>query len=263
MWGLGDYDRFARQLIWGFGPELVAACGIGPGRRVLDVAAGSGNVAIRAAEAGADVVACDLEPAQLVAGRRGAAADGVVVDWVEADAAALPFPDDSFDVVVSAAGAIFAPDQRAVAGELVRVCRPGGTIGMINFPPGGMADELFATFAPYRPAPPDGVASPMLWGDEDHVRSLLGDRVDALEMTRKSYVERSPGGAREFCDFYKATFGPLVALFAELDAERAAAADAAFLDFATRRARTAADGRAEYDVEYLLVVATVSGSPGR
>jgi SAM-dependent methyltransferase len=255
MWALGDYDRFAKEMIWGFGPELVAACEIGPGQRVLDVATGTGNVAIRAAEAGAQVVGVDITPEQLDAGRREAAARGVDVEWVEGDAAALPFGDAAFDVVTSAAGAIFAPDHRAVADELVRVCRPGGTIGMINFTPGSMADEFFAVFAPYSPPPPDGSLSPILWGSEAHVRELLGDRVDALELTRRSYVERSPGGASEFCEFYKATFGPVAGLYASVPPDTAAAIDRDFLDFATRRGRTGTDGRTEYEVEYLLVVA--------
>ena len=159
MWGLGDYHRFATTMIWGFGPELVAACDLGPGMRVLDVAAGTGNVALRAVEAGAEVVASDLEPAQLAAGRRVAAELGLALEWAEADAAALPFADDAFDVVVSAAGAIFAPRQQDVADELVRVCRPGGTIGMINFTPGSMVDAFFAVFG--RHAPSDGAPSPL------------------------------------------------------------------------------------------------------
>lgn len=254
MWHLGDYHRFATQMVWSFGPELVAACGIGPGTRVLDVAAGTGNVALRAAEAGADVVASDITPEQLVVGRRESAARGLAVEWVEADAAALPFDDGAFDVVTSAAGAIFAPDQRAVARELVRVCRPGGTIGMINFPPGGMADELFGVFAPYAPAPPADAPSPMRWGEEEHVRALFGDRVERLDLRRGSYVERSPGGPQEFVGFYKETFGPVVALYAGADPVAAERMDRDFLAFAERRNRTA-NGRAEYDVEYLLVVA--------
>src|SRR5438270_5170140 len=128
MWGLGDYHRVAVETISQFGPELVAACGIGPGQRVLDVAAGAGNIAIPAAEAGAEVIASDLTPELFEPGRRDAAARGVELEWVEADAEALPFDDGEFDVVTSAAGAMFAPDHAAVARELLRVCRPGGTI---------------------------------------------------------------------------------------------------------------------------------------
>src|ERR1700754_2205716 len=130
MWALGDYHEFARRALWGFGSELVEACAIGPGQRVLDVAAGSGNVAIRAAQAGAEVVASDLTPENFETGRREAAAHGVQIEWVEADAEALPFADGEFDVVTSAFGAVFAPRHQVVADELLRVCRPGGTIGL-------------------------------------------------------------------------------------------------------------------------------------
>jgi SAM-dependent methyltransferase len=180
VWALGDYPRFAREMIWNFGPTLVAACDIGPGQRVLDVAAGTGNVAIRAAEAGADVVACDLEPAQLEAGRE----EAPEIDWVQADAEALPFADGEFDVVTSSAGVMFAPDHQAAADELVRVCRREGTIGLITFTPEGMAGEFFRIF---------GAEPPTLWGVEDHVRGLFGDRL-ALRFTRSTYVERAPGG---------------------------------------------------------------------
>src|SRR5262245_51247824 len=130
VWRLGDYHRFARELMWEIGPIVVQACGISPGQRVLDVAAGSGNVAIRAARAGAEVVASDITPENLEAGRGEAEALGVTLEWREADAQALPFGDDEFDAVTSSFGAIFAPDHHTVADELLRVCRPGGTIGM-------------------------------------------------------------------------------------------------------------------------------------
>jgi ubiquinone/menaquinone biosynthesis C-methylase UbiE len=256
MWALGDYHRIAKEFYWGYGPELVGACAIGPGQRVLDVAAGTGNVALRAAEAGAEVVAVDITPEQFEAGRREAAERGVEVEWVEGDAAALPFGDDEFDVVTSSAGAIFAPDHQQVADELVRVCRPAGAIGMINFTPGSMVDHFFAAFARYGP-PPDGELSPILWGSEQHVRELFGDRVDPLALTRKSYLERSRGGPREFCEFYKETFGPIVGLYASVPPETAEAIDRDFLDFAIRWGREGADGRTEYEVEYLLVVARV------
>jgi ubiquinone/menaquinone biosynthesis C-methylase UbiE len=138
MWALGDYDRFARTTVWELGPVLVEACGIRRGQRVLDVAAGTGNVAIRAAMAGASVVASDLTPENFEAGRRATASAGLDLEWIEGDAESLPFADDAFDVVTSCFGAIFAPNHRAVADELLRVCRPGGTIGMINFAPEGI-----------------------------------------------------------------------------------------------------------------------------
>jgi SAM-dependent methyltransferase len=189
MWALGDYHRFAKELIWSFGPVLVEACGITPGQRVLDVAAGTGNVAIRAAEAGADVVALDITPESLAAGRREAESRGVELEWVEGDAQALPFGQDEFDVVTSSAGAMFAPDHQAVADEMVRVCRPGGTIGLITFVPAGLGAELFELFGRYAPPPAPGEQPPILWGDEAHVRELFGDRVPSLELTQKQYVD--------------------------------------------------------------------------
>ncbi|MGH3072686.1 MAG: class I SAM-dependent methyltransferase [Gaiellaceae bacterium] len=253
VWALGDYGRFAREMVWSFGPELVEACGIEPGQRVLDVAAGTGNVALRAAEAGASVVASDLTPESLTTGRHDAAAQGLAIEWIEADAQALPFANDSFDVVTSSVGAMFAPDHQAVADELVRVCRPGGTIGMINFTPDGGVGEFFGVFAPYLPAPPADARPPVLWGDEEHVRELFGDRV-SLELTRKWLVERSSGGPRAYCDFYRETFGPAVAAYGG-EPDRVAALDRDFLDFATRRNRGEPDGPSEYHYEYLLVVA--------
>jgi ubiquinone/menaquinone biosynthesis C-methylase UbiE len=192
MWSLGDYHAFAKATVWQTGPVLVRACEIGPGQRVLDVAAGTGNVAIRAAEAGAHVIASDLTPEHFDAGRLEAIQRGVELEWIEGDAEALPFADEHFDVVTSAFGAIFAPDHRAVARELLRVCRPGGTIGMINFRPVGLAGEFFELLGRYAPPPPADASPPLLWGVEDHVRDLFGDSVATLDMTRGAYVERSP-----------------------------------------------------------------------
>ena len=265
MWALGDYHRFAKQMVWGFGPRLVAACGISAGLRVLDVAAGTGNVAIRAAEAGASVVASDLTPENFEAGRREAEARGVEVEWVEADAEALPFGDGEFDVVTSSAGAIFAPDHQAVADELVRVCRPGGTIGMINFTPEGLAREFFELFGRHAPPPPPGALPPVLWGSEEHVRDLFGDRVSSLELTREEYIERSPGGPAEYVDVFKETFGPVVAVYAHLadEPDRVAELDREALEFATRSNRGAPGASAEYHYEYLLVVARKREGPVR
>jgi ubiquinone/menaquinone biosynthesis C-methylase UbiE len=244
---LGDYHRFATETVWELGPVLVEACGITAEDRVLDVAAGTGNTAIRAAATGAQVVASDLTPENFDAGRREAQACGVQLEWVEADAQALPFPDGSFDVVTSSFGAIFAPDHQAVADELVRVCRPGGRIGMLNFTPEGLITDFFGALAPYAP-PPVG-SPPALWGSEAHVRELFGERVEWVRLSRREYVERATD-PRAYCEFYKATFGPIVAICRDLadDPERLAAFDRDFLAFATR-----ADS--EYRYEYLLVVA--------
>jgi ubiquinone/menaquinone biosynthesis C-methylase UbiE len=257
VWALGDYHRFAKATVWEVGPVLVEACRITAGQRVLDVATGTGNVAIRAAMRGAQVVASDITPENFEPGRREAADHGVVLDWVVADAQALPFADGEFDAVTSAFGAIFAPDHQAVADELVRVCRPGGTIGLVNFTPEGLAGDFFELFGRYAPPPPPGSSPPTEWGSEEHVRELLGERV-ALEMTRRSYTERaaSPEAYREF---FMETFGPAVALRASLseDPPRAAAFERAFLDFAVRSNSGPPGGQAEceYEYEYVLVVA--------
>lgn len=252
-WALGDYHTFAKRLVWEIGPVLVSACGIGPGQRVLDVAAGTGNVAIRAAEAGASVVASDLTPENFAAGRREAQAHGVELEWVEADAEDLPFPDGSFDVVTSSFGAMFAPNHQRVADELVRVCRPGGTIGMANFTPEGLAGELFGLVARHAPPPPDDAVPPILWGNEDHVRTLFGERFASLLLTRATYVERAASPS-EYADLFTHAFGPIVALRSALG-ERASELDRALFDFAERASRPGPDGTAEYEYEYLLVVA--------
>jgi ubiquinone/menaquinone biosynthesis C-methylase UbiE len=255
-WALGDYHRFAKSTVWELGQVLVEACRIAPGQRVLDVAAGTGNTAIRAAEAGAEVVASDLTPENFEAGRREAAAHGVELDWVEADAEALPFEAGSFDVVTSSVGALFAPDHHAVADELLRVCRPGGTVGMINFTPEGLISDFFGALAQYMPPPPAGALPPPLWGDEGHVRQLFGDRVDSLELSRGQYVERAES-SEAYVELFKRTFGPVVATYESLvdDPERTAALDRDFLEFATRANRGSDGGPAEYPYEYLLVIA--------
>ena len=256
VWRLGDYHRFAREQMWEIGPVVVAACGISPGQRVLDVAAGTGNVAIRAAQAGADVVASDITPENLEAGRKEAETLGVALEWVEADAQALPFGDGEFDVVTSSFGAIFAPDHQKVADELLRVCRHGGTIGLTSFPPSGLAEDIFGVVAPYMPPPPPNALSPLLWGTEDHVRQLFGDRVESLEMSDRMYNERAPN-PQAYVDLYKETFGPVVSVYEALleDPDTAARLDREFLEFAEQANRGAPGGWAEYPYEYVLVVA--------
>jgi 2-polyprenyl-6-hydroxyphenyl methylase/3-demethylubiquinone-9 3-methyltransferase len=258
VWSKGDYHRFATELIWEVGPVVVDAAGIGPGMRVLDVAAGSGNVALRAAQRGATVVASDITPENFEAGKRHARELGVSLEWVEADAQGLPFADRSFDAVTSAFGALFAPDHRRVADEMIRVCKPGGTIAMANFTPQGLFGDFVAVFAPYMPPAEPGAPAPTSWGDESYVRELFGDRVGALELVRKRYIERA-AHPQAYCDLFKRTFGPTIAVYEALAAqpERAAALDRDFLDFAERSNRGPAGGPAEYEYEYLLVVARV------
>ena len=191
LWGLGDYGTIAAEVVAPLGPELVAATGIGPGTRVLDVAAGTGNAAIPAALAGAEVVATDLVPDLLAQGQRLAAAAGVGLVWQEANAEALPFGDGEFDTVLSCIGVMFAPHHEQAAAELVRVCRPGGTIGVISWTPEGFIGQMFATMKPFVPAPPPGVSPPPLWGSENHVTALLGDRVTDV-VTHEAVPDRGP-----------------------------------------------------------------------
>jgi ubiquinone/menaquinone biosynthesis C-methylase UbiE len=231
MWALGNYHEFTKRSLWGFGPILVEACSIGPGQRVLDVAAGTGNVAIRAAEAGADVIASDLTPENFAAGRREAAAHGVDLQWVEADAEALPFADGEFDVVTSAFGAIFAPHHQVVADELLRVCRPGGMIGLTAITRAGWSENLFHLLSD-RLGTTLGDASPLQWGDEQHVTELFGDRVESLEMqSRRFELDRSASPA-EMRNFFKANHPVAIALYRDSagDPERVAGLDRAFID---------------------------------
>src|SRR5688500_1370334 len=184
IWASGDYASMVETFLLPLGPRLVEACGIGPGMTVLDVAAGTGNASIPAAQAGASVTASDLTPELLDAGRRRAEAAGVELAWVQADAEALPFADASFDVVMSSIGAMFAPHHQQVADELVRVCRPGGTIGLLSWTPEGLVGALFRTMGPFAPPPPPGAQPPPLWGGEEHVRGLFGDRVEFRSIER-------------------------------------------------------------------------------
>jgi SAM-dependent methyltransferase len=177
MWASGDYPSMVETFLLPLGPRLVEACGIGPGQRVLDVAAGTGNASIPAAKRGADVVASDLTPELFEVARRRAEAEGVELTWAEADAEHLPFEDGSFDVVMSAIGAMFAPHHQVAADELVRVTRPGGTIGLLSWTPEGMLGALFRLMGPFAPPPPPGAQPPPLWGGEEHLRGLLGDGV--------------------------------------------------------------------------------------
>lgn len=251
--GDGDYPALADDLLLDLGPAMVAACGIGPGDRVLDVAAGSGNIALAAAEAGARVVASDLTPELLEAGRARAAERGLQLEWREADAEALPFADGEFDVVVSCVGVMFAPHHAAAADELLRVCRPGGRIGLINWTPEGFIGQMFATMKPYAPPPPPGAQPPPLWGDEQHVRELLGDRVTDVRVERRALPVGIFGTGEEFRDYFKARYGPTIAVYRALadEPERAAELDAALADLLRRFER---DGGLEW--EYLLLTAT-------
>lgn len=254
MWASGDYPALAADLIADLGVTVVRECGVGPGDRVLDVAAGAGNAAIPAALAGAQVLATDLTPELFEAGRAAADRAGATLEWQTADAEALPFPDGSFDVVLSTVGVMFAPHHRPAADELVRVCRVGGRIGLINWTPTGFVGRLFAAMKPYAAPPPPGAQPPPLWGDEAHVRELLGDRVDLTLERRTVRIDRFIGPT-DFRDYFTSHYGPTIAVYRNVgdDPTRIAELNASLDALA---AEHTVDGVMNW--EYLLVTGTVT-----
>jgi SAM-dependent methyltransferase len=253
LWALGDYAAIADELVAPLGPVLVDASGIGAGDRVLDVAAGTGNASHPAAATGATVVASDLCPELVAQGATTSKRLGLPVQWREANAEALPFGEGEFDAVLSCIGVMFAPHHEDSARELVRVCRPGGTIAVASWTPEGFIGRLFATMKPYVAAPPAGVSSPPLWGSEDHVRGLFGDRVVDVATERRSLpVDLFADGAA-FRDYFKANYGPTIAAYRGIadQPDRVAALDA---DIA-RLGDEALAGTSSMGWEYLVVVA--------
>ena len=256
MWSSGDYPLMVETFLLPVGSRLAAACDLGRGVQVLDVAAGTGNASIPAARSGALVTASDLTPELLAVGRRTAEAEGLDLDWVQADAERLPFEDESFDVVMSAIGVMFAPHHQAAADELVRVCRPGGTIGLLSWTPDGMLGGLFATMKPFAPPPPTGAQPPPLWGSEQHVHELFGDRVafhtlerDALEITA---FERP----RDYGEHFKTYYGPAIAARANAERNgRDGEFDEALGRFCDEYNRGTPE-QARFEMEYLLAVGT-------
>ncbi|MDL5350697.1 methyltransferase domain-containing protein [Microbacterium sp. zg-YB36] len=253
MWASGNYPAVVDDVVHSLGGILVDAVDVRPGQRVLDVAAGTGTSAIPSARRGADVVATDLTPELLAVGRTAADAEGIALTWQTADAEDLPFPDADFDVVISSIGVMFAPHHQLAADELLRVCRPGGTIGVLSWTPNGFIGQLFATMKPYAPPPPAGASPAPLWGSVEHVRELFGDRVEAFVAHQQTLaVDRFAAGA-EFRDFFKTNYGPAIAVYRFIadDPEKVAALDA---DLAALGDRFLADGVMPW--EYLLVTGT-------
>lgn len=256
MWASGDYPSMVQTFLLPLGPRLVEACGIGPGMRVLDVAAGTGNASLPAARAGAQVTASDLTPELLEDGRRRAEAEGLQIDWVQADAEHLPFVDGDFDVVMSCIGCMFAPHHPDVAGELVRVCRPGGTIGLLSWTPEGMIGALLRTIGPFAPPPPSGAQPPPLWGSEEHLDELFGHRVDWRTRERENLDVTAFTHPLDYGEHFKARYGPTIAARGNADKNgRADEFDAALDAFCEEWNRGTADA-ARFEQEYLLAVGT-------
>jgi ubiquinone/menaquinone biosynthesis C-methylase UbiE len=254
MWASGDYPSMVETWLTPLGPRLVEACRVGPGMAVLDVAAGTGNASIPAARTGADVTASDLTPELLEAGRR--AAGDVHLDWVTADAEHLPFGDASYDVVMSAIGVMFAPHHAQAAAELARVCRPGGTVGVLSWTPEGMIGGLFRTIGQFAPPPPPGASPPPLWGSEEHVRELLGEHVYFQTLERHVLEATAFRTPEDFATHFKQRYGPTIAAQANArrtgrEAEFEAALDAFFVE-----CNRGTDAAARFELEYLVAVGT-------
>ena len=256
MWASGDYPLMVDTFLLPLGPRLVDACRIESGARVLDVAAGTGNAAIPAAQRGARVTASDLTPELLDAGSARPEAAGLDITWTPADAEDLPFENESFDVVMSSIGVMFAPHHQAAADELVRVCRPAGTIGLLSWTPEGMLGALFATMKPFAPPPPPGASSPPLWGSEEHLQGLFGGRVQFHTLTRDTLEITAFDRARDYGEHFKAHYGPTIAVRANAVRNgREAEFDAALDTFCdTWDLGTA--GKARFEKQYLLAVGT-------
>lgn len=252
-WSEGDFAMVA-GIVMMVAEELAEALEIVPDERVLDVACGSGNGAIAAGRrAWGNTVGADFVPSLLERGRERAEADRLAIEFVEADATDLPFGEGEFDVVMSIFGAMFAADQEKAAAELLRVCKPGGRIGMANWVPDGGIGKMFMTIAKHAPPPP-GVPSPLVWGTEERLRELFGDGIAELRVERKRSRQtfRSP---EHWLEFFRTYFGPTKVAFERVgpDGEEALSAD--LLAFAAE-ANTAGDRALVLEPEYLQVIAT-------
>jgi len=233
-WASGDFHVVAARIVL-VAERLVDTADLHAGWHVLDVATGSGNAAIAAARLGCTAVGVDYVPSLLERGRQRAAAEGLDVSLLEGDAEALPFPDRSFDAVTSVFGSMFAPDHARAAAELVRVSRPGGTIALASWTPDGFIGELFRTVASHV-SPPPGVASPMLWGTESHLRELFGDGIASLDVVERTFTFRFRS-SEEFVDFFRTWYGPTVKAFAALDGEGRVALQRDLVELAERHNR--------------------------
>lgn len=213
-WSSGDYAVIGTTLQI-VGEQLCEALDIRAGQKVLDVAAGNGNVSLAAARRWCDVVATDYVPALLVRARERAAAEHLAIEFREADAEALPFQDASFDVVVSTFGVMFTPDQDKAASEMIRVCRSGGKVGLANWTPQGFIGQLFKTIGKYLP-PPAGAKSPALWGTRERINDMFEAQASSIRIEPRHFVfrYRSP---EHWLQVFKTYYGPVLKAFAALE----------------------------------------------
>lgn len=218
-WSTGDYAVVGTTLQI-VGENLCEALDLRSGARVLDVAAGNGNATLAAARRWCDVTSTDYVPSLLASGRARAQAEGHTIRFLEADAENLPFPDASFDVVVSAFGVMFTPNQEKAAGELARVCKPGGKIGLANWTPESFIGQLFKTIGQYVPPAP-GVKSPALWGTNARLEELFGKTAQAIRTIDREFVFRYRSPAH-WIDVFRTFYGPMTKTFGALDAEKQA-----------------------------------------
>ena len=256
MWASGNYPRMVETFLLPLGPRLVDAIGVTSGTTVLDVASGTGNAALPAATRGARVTASDLTPELLEAGRQRAEAAGLELEWREGDAEHLPFGDASFDVVMSSIGVMFAPHHQAAADELVRVCRPGGTIGLLCWTPEGMLGALFRTMKPYMPPPAPGAQPPPLWGSEEHLTALFGGRVEFTTLRRDVLEITAFEDPHDYGRHFTAYYGPTIAARANAAREGREAEFDADLDRFCDEWNRGTPQRARFEKEYLLAVGT-------
>ncbi|MFI6261326.1 class I SAM-dependent methyltransferase [Micromonospora sp. NPDC051006] len=250
-WASGDYGAVAAR-IHPMSEWLVDAADLPAGARVLDVATGTGNAAIAAARCGCLVTGVDYVPELLERGHARAAAEGLPVTFVTGDAERLAYPDGAFDAVLSVVGVMFAPDQERAAAELVRVCRPGGTLALAAWTPDGFIGELFRTVGRHVP-PPAGLRAPVEWGSVERVSELLGGSVHDLRTTRREFVFRFTT-PEEFADFFRANYGPTLKAFEALEADRRPALHADLVELA-RRHGAGTDGTVRIPSAYLELVA--------
>ena len=256
MWGNGDYPLMVDTFLLPIGQRLVEAAGIGPDLRVLDVAAGTGNASIPAAQRGARVTASDLTPALLAAGSHRPDAQGLPIEWVEADAEHLPFEDGLYDVVMSAIGVMFAPHHQAAADELVRVCRPGGTVALLSWTPEGMLGDLFRTMKPFAAPPPPGAQPPPLWGSEEHLAGLFGNRVQFHTLERDTLAITAFARARDYGEHFKAYYGPTIAVRSNAAKNGQAEEFDNALDLFCDKWNLGTPDQGRFEKEYLIAIGT-------